>query len=273
MHTLMSCLAIALYLSAAILQWRAMRAPADSAPAGAGPLLLLSIAAVGAHGIAAFTGAIAENGLYLGLLPMISMIMWFVATLTVFRSLHAPIASLQLMVLIAAAAIVGIVTIAAPGPAQPQQVAPGLFAHIVLSVLAYSVLTIAALQAVALSLQESRLREHRFGAVLNSLPPLQTMDSMLFEMISVGFVLLSLAVAAGALYIEDFFGQHLAHKTVFSMAAWAMFGTLLIGRRRHGWRAGTAVRWTLWGFGFLLLAYVGSQWVLEFLVGDTNPGR
>ncbi len=266
----MSYVAIALYLLACASQWRGLQLAASGGIRLGSPVSVFGLAAVLIHGVAAFTGIVADAGLHLSLLPMVSVISWFVSGLAVINAFRHAAPSIMLMVFGTAIAVLLIGVIAGPDAVPPRQVPAGLFAHVLLSVLAYSVLTIAALHAVMLSLQESRLREHRFGGMLNSLPPLQTMEATLFELLTIGFALLTLAIGAGALYIEDFFAQHLAHKTFFSIAAWAMFGALLLGRWRYGWRAGTAVRWTLWGFGFLLLAYVGSQWVLQYVLA---PGQ
>jgi ABC-type uncharacterized transport system permease subunit len=89
---------------------------------------------------------------------------------------------------------------------------------------------------------------------------------LLFQMIAIGFVLLSLALLSGLLFLEDIFTQHLVHKTVLSSIAWAVFGILLWGRWRFGWRGRTAIRWTLSGFATLALAYFGSKLVLELLL-------
>jgi ABC-type uncharacterized transport system permease subunit len=92
------------------------------------------------------------------------------------------------------------------------------------------------------------------------------MENLLFQMLTAGFILLSLSLFSGILFLEDLFAQHLAHKTVFSIIAWLVFGTLLWGRWRFGWRGRTAIRWTLSGFFFLMLAYFGSKLVLEIVL-------
>jgi ABC-type uncharacterized transport system permease subunit len=89
---------------------------------------------------------------------------------------------------------------------------------------------------------------------------------LLFQLIGAGFVLLSLTLLTGALFVEDLFGQHLVHKTVLSFAAWVVFGALLFGRWRYGWRGRRAVRLTLIGMLVLLLAFFGSKFVLEIVL-------
>ena len=89
----------------------------------------------------------------------------------------------------------------------------------------------------------------------------------MFRLIGAGFGMLTLALLTGFVFVTNLFEQHLIQKTVLSLIAWVIFGTLLIGRIRYGWRGRRAVRWTLYGFGVLALAYFGSKFVLETLLG------
>lgn len=139
--------------------------------------------------------------------------------------------------------------------------------HVVIALSAYSVLAIAALQALVVAWQEHNLRRKRLSPSLRLLPPLSAMEDLLFQFIVAGFALLTLTVLSGALFIEDWMAQHLVHKTVLTIVAWVVFGVLVYGRWRFGWRGRTAVRWTLSGMGVLLLAFFGSKFVLEILLG------
>lgn len=141
-----------------------------------------------------------------------------------------------------------------------------LITHIVLSILAYSIITLASLQALALAAQESILHQHRLKSISIFMPPLQTMEKLLFEMIWLGFVLLTLSIASGFMFLENMFAQHLAHKTILSIIAWLIFGILLLGRGIQGWRGITATKWTISGFLALMLAYFGSKFVLEIIL-------
>src|SRR6185436_1151122 len=109
------------------------------------------------------------------------------------------------------------------------------------------------------------------GAGLIALPPLLTLEQLLFRLIGAAFVLLTLTLATGIAYSETLFGRALRfdHKTVFAVLSWLTFGGLLAGRWLHGWRGRTALRWTLTGFVLLILAYVGSRFVLEVILGRT----
>jgi len=92
------------------------------------------------------------------------------------------------------------------------------------------------------------------------------MEALLFELIAIGFIVLSIALATGFLYLDDMFAQHLAHKTILSILAWCTFATLLWGHFHFGWRGRVAVRWTIIGFTVLMLAYFGSKFVLELML-------
>ncbi len=139
-------------------------------------------------------------------------------------------------------------------------------AHILASIIAFSLLNIAALQAILLAIQNQQLKSHPPKRYLQAMPPIQIMESLLFQMIGAGLFFLSIALASGFIFLEDLFAQHLAHKTFFSVIAWLIFSSLLIGRSRYGWRGWTAIKWTLLGFLFLLLAYFGSKLVLEIIL-------
>jgi ABC-type uncharacterized transport system permease subunit len=138
--------------------------------------------------------------------------------------------------------------------------------HILTSIIAFSLLNIAALQAILLAIQDQQLKSHPPKRFIQSLPPLQTMESLLFQMLGTGIVFLTISLISGFLFIEDLFAQHLVHKTVLSILAWIIFTGLLIGRSRYGWRGQTAIQWTLIGFVLLLLAYFGSKLVLELIL-------
>jgi ABC-type uncharacterized transport system permease subunit len=144
--------------------------------------------------------------------------------------------------------------------------------HILTSMLAYSLLNIAALQAILLAFQDWHLRTHHASRFVRSLPPLQTMEALLFQLIAAGFVLLSISLLSGFIFVKNLFAQHLAHKTVLSILAWIVFAVLLGGRAWQGWRGQVAIRWTLGGFISLMLAYFGSKMVLEWFLNRTWNG-
>ncbi|MEO8459967.1 MAG: cytochrome c biogenesis protein CcsA, partial [Dokdonella sp.] len=165
-----------------------------------------------------------------------------------------------------AAALLAVDVFVAP-PTSPSNLDWQIKLHVTFALIAYSVLSIAALLAIFLALQERALRKHKIDSgLLRALPALTLTEALLFRLIAFGFVLLTLTLLSGALFVENLFAQHLVHKTVLSIAAWLVFGTLLFGRWRWGWRGRRAVQLTLIGMAVLLLAFFGSKFVLELVL-------
>lgn len=138
--------------------------------------------------------------------------------------------------------------------------------HAGLAITAFATLSITGVIAVQLSIQDHALRTHRYSRWFSGAPPLVQVEQLLFQLIAAGFVLLTLALVTGVLFVHDLLAQHLAHKTVLSLIAWCVFGTLLIGRVRSGWRGRRAVRFVIAGIVLLVLAYFGSKFVLELVL-------
>lgn len=228
-------------------------------------ILALGGVALPLHLLAVHAQIYQPGGLNLGLLPIISLVGWLIASLTIGMSLYKPVVSITIVSF--PMAILGtLLSLAFPtGTPVITTLSPGAESHILLSILAYSILTIAAAQAILIAIQDRQLRHHKRG-LMNALPPLQTMESLLFSLIWTGFALLSLAILSGFLTLDDLFAQHLAHKTLLTLAAWTVFAVLLAGRYSLGWRGNTAIRFTLWGFGLLLLGFYGSKLVLEMIL-------
>lgn len=147
-----------------------------------------------------------------------------------------------------------------------RDLSSSIAAHILLSISAYSVLFIAVGQAILIALQNRQLKQKHSQSVIRVLPPIQTMERALFDIIWIGMGLLSASIITGLMFYEDIFQQHLAHKSLFSIVAWVIFALLLTGRHVFGWRGRTAVRWTYSGFSFLMIGYFGSKFVLEFVL-------
>ena len=142
----------------------------------------------------------------------------------------------------------------------------GITAHIITSIVAFGVLSIAGVYAIFVALIDHLLRKHSLNRLVQSLPALEILEKLLFHLITVGFVMLTISLITGLLFINDLFGQHLAHKTLLSILAWLVFATLLWGRWKRGWRGRVAVRMTLAGIALLLLSYFGSKLILEVLL-------
>lgn len=146
--------------------------------------------------------------------------------------------------------------------------AAGFRIHLMLAMAAYSLFTLAALQALFMAVVEKRLHAGARAGPLAAMPPLLTLERVLFRFIGVGFVLLTATLITGFVFAEQVFGRafRFDHKTIFAIASWLIFAALLFGRWRFGWRGRIAIRWILAGFGVLLLAYVGTQFVLEVIL-------
>ncbi|WP_373182806.1 inner membrane protein YpjD [Halomonas campaniensis] len=160
-----------------------------------------------------------------------------------------------------------LLAIGLPSPERTNGLTPGIALHALSALLAFATLAIAAAQAVLLGLQNRALRHHHIRGIVQALPPLTTMERVLFELIWAGVALLTLSILSGFLFLDSMFAQHLAHKTTLSLAAWVIFSVLLYSHHRLGWRGMRAVRWTLGGCAVLLLAYFGSKFVLEVVLG------
>ncbi|MEJ2059747.1 MAG: cytochrome c biogenesis protein CcsA [Gammaproteobacteria bacterium] len=219
-----------------------------------------------AHGLNLYHLIVTGHGLNLRFFHALSLVAWLMAGLLLFSLRSRSLEPLGIVILPLAAVTMLLDQIFPEVRFTPEQSAIGLDVHIFVSLLAYSLLALAALQAVVLAVQDRHLHNHQPGGLIRLLPPLQHMEDLLFRMIGLGFVLLSLALLTGFYYLEDMFAQHVAHKTVLSIIAWLIFAVLLVGRWRFGWRGRTAVRWTLGGFLTLMLAYFGSKLVLEFIL-------
>jgi ABC-type uncharacterized transport system permease subunit len=258
--------AIVAYLSAATcFTWRLFGKDRERFPLRSVGLLLIFVGIV-LHGALLYQNTVTHIGINLGVLNAFSLITWTILLLLLISSLGKPVENLGIALLpLGALAIV----LEAQYPSihlLKDTAATGLTIHILVSLLSYSLLTLASVQAILLAIQDHHLHHRHPGGFIRALPPLQTMETLLFEMIGAGFVLLTLALVTGFAFLEDMFAQHLAHKTILSIIAWIVFGTLLWGRVRFGWRGQKALIWTLSGFVVLMLAYFGSKVVIELIL-------
>ncbi|TFH88295.1 cytochrome C biogenesis protein [Billgrantia azerbaijanica] len=204
-----------------------------------------------------------------GLMPGLSASAVVVTAIMVFLLLTVSLAKPVLNVAVGLFPLAGIallVAVGLPSPTRSGGLTPGIALHAISSALAFGLLVIAAMQAVLLGVQNQALRHHHTRGVVQALPPLTTMERLLFELIWAGMALLTLSIASGFAFVDNMFAQHLVHKTILSLAAWVIFAILLVSHHILGWRGMRAVRWTLVGCGVLLLAYFGSKFVLEVIL-------
>ena len=205
------------------------------------------------------------EGLNLGFFTSLSLIFWLISIQILLASLFRRIESLGIVIF----PLGGLLTSIASLQFYDHLIITdneAVKGHILVSVIAYSLITLGACQAGLLAWQDRSIRHHHPGGFIRFLPPLHDMETLMFQFLGFGFLCLSGSLLSGFIYLEDIFAQSLVHKTVLSIVGWVILGVLLFGRLRFGWRGKTAVRWTLSAFAFLMLAYFGSKLVLEFIL-------
>lgn len=228
-------------------------------------LILLWVMALGLHGWTILHHVWQAGSVSISFAAASSIVMWLCNLLLFITMLSRPLETLGIFVVPFTLSAM-LLPLLSPEQATSIHLNNGLGVHIFTSLLAYSMLTLAALQALLLALQNRHLHNHHPGGLIRTLPPLLDMEALLFKLILLGVILLSFGLLSGALYIDNLFAQHLVHKTILSIVAWIVFTVLLVGHWQYGWRGRIAIRWTLSGFFILMLAFFGSKFVLEFLV-------
>jgi ABC-type uncharacterized transport system permease subunit len=220
------------------------------------------------HGWLLYDGIFAAPELRFGFAQALSVMTWLAVLAYWSESLLYNLDGMEPLVLLAAAATVTLPAFF-PGLASSgaHAQATEFKLHLVLAMAAYGLFVIALVHALLMLAVERGLHSKRIGFAGN-LPPLLTLEHLLFRAIGAAFILLTLTLVTGIAFSETLFGRawRSDHKTIFAVLSWLTFGWLLVGRWRYGWRGRTAVRWTLGGFVLLVLAYVGSRFVLEVLL-------
>ena len=208
------------------------------------------------------------DGYNLGFFVVLSAIAWLTVLIYWVADLNHQLTSLQAFVLPPAAVFALLPASNSASHIVPSAESPLFLAHIGIALLAYSLFTFATLHALLMLIAERTLHNKPTLIKLPSFPPLMVMESLLFKIISAGFILLTITLISGMLFSEEIFGKPMQfnHKTVFSIASWFIYGWLLFGRFKYGWRGLKAIRWTLGGFVLLLLAYVGTKFILQFIL-------
>jgi ABC-type uncharacterized transport system permease subunit len=229
-------------------------------------VLIMGALATLFHGASWFLPVIQSGAQVFSFFSVGSLIALVISALITTSAIKKPLENLFLGIFPMAALLL-LLNLFAPASTPVQsQWGFGVTAHIVLSIIAYSILTIAAFQAVMLLVQNNQLKQKKLSGIMRILPPLQTMDRLLFEMLSVGTALLTLSILTGFVFLDNIFAQHLVHKSVFTLVAWGILSFLVFAHWRFGWRGNVASKWTLVGISFLILAYFGSKLVLEIIL-------
>lgn len=229
----------------------------------------LPLAPLTLHGYLLAQAVLLDGGISLGFAASVSAMAALTVLVYFVAAWFYPLAGLQSFVF-AFAGVAMLMQWGMPHPhILPLSGTPGFRLHLLMAFTAYGLLTVAALHAVLIALVEKHLHKPVPPRIVSGLPPLLTLENLLFRVIDIGFVILTLTLASGMLFSEQVYGRPFpfTHMTVFGIASWLIFGALLAGRRIRGWRGRTAIYWTLAGFTSLLLAYVGVKFVLEVLLG------
>ncbi|MCC1497271.1 inner membrane protein YpjD [Alcanivorax sp. 1008] len=254
--------ALILYVLASALaaqQLRSTNAPQRIGFLGLGTLALLF------HACALWHLIVSEQGVHLGLFPVTSLIGATGAAIVILSSLYRRLEWVSLMVFPFNAIFIAAALFIKTGY-QPGPLAHGIGSHVLFAILAFAVLAIATSQGILVLIQHYQLKNGHIRGVMRLFPPIQVMETMLFELLWAGVILLWLAIAAGFMFINDLFAQHVAHKALFTLISALLFSALLAGHQLLGWRGVTAVRLTVAAFALLLLGFFGSQLVLEVIL-------
>ena len=253
--------AIAFYLLASIFQMRSFSAERATNSA----VKFLASAAIFCHFLIVFPTIFDGTAYNFGLYSMLSLMALTIGVIVFLISFRRPISNLFLLIFPIAAVAVLLNTLFKNHSELKNTIDGGMALHIAMSVIAYSILTIATVQAAMLSFGDRMLRSRQL-TLIKSLPALETMEQMMFELLWVGLLFLTLSIASGFLFVEDFSGPGVIHHTVLAIAAWLVFALLALGRKYLGWRGLIASRWTVVGFVLLALGYFGSKFVMELLL-------
>lgn len=248
--------------------WREKNLPAAQSTAKgwerASVLIALAIQGFGLYG-----ALFRPDGMHFSFALALALMLWLAVLIYWAESLRSRIEGLQSLVLPIAAVCAVLPAIFPQTHVVSYAGNWGFKLHFVTAMLAYSLFTLSALHALFMGIVEQKLHSGALDRQISGLPPILAMEALLFQMIGVAFALLTVTVGSGVFFSEAIFGKPLAfdHKTVFAFAAWGIFAALLLGRRIYGWRGRIALRWTLSGFLLLFLAYIGSRFVSEVLLG------
>ncbi len=228
--------------------------------------LVLAVAAVAGHGWLLFSATLGTAHHSLSLSNTVSLTGLMLALLALSFAGQASWRGL-IAFFVATAGLTALLTAPQAGTADMDTPLWQFLSHVLVATLAWSMFAAAAALALLTAAKDRYLRIAGSTGWAASLPPLESMEKLMFGAIAAGFALLSLAIFSGLIFVEDLLAQHLTHKTVLTVLAWMVFAVLLFGRWRLGWRGRGAINWTVAGFGLLAVAYFGSRFILEVVLG------
>ena len=255
-------MSVAFTLAAAV----AYAVPAVGAARLPGPAARLALLAAWLLHAGALAAALLKNPPHFGFAPALSVTAWLVLTVyAIEREMFPQLQARWALSALGSAAV--LLALVFPGSPLHVTASPWLPLHLALGVASYGLFAAAVLHAWLMTRAEKQIRQ---AAEPQAGVPLLTLERLTFRFATAGFILLSATLLAGLFFGETLYGPgHMArwdHKTVFSVLAWVVFAFLLLGRTRFGWRGRKAVRVLYTGSILLLLAYVGSRFVLEVIL-------
>lgn len=264
-HDLPLILAAVLYMASAGLLYYSISTRSGSSQSAA---FWLAVAGGLSHSFAQYTHWFGAEEPDVSIAPLLSLCALVIILVLITSSLSRKRLFTAGLVALPIAAMVTLLEMVMPHqPFQLHEMSGGFAVHLVSSVLAFGLLAIAGLYAFFVFVIDHFLRRHHLNPIVRSLPPLEVLESLLFRLITAGFLMLTVSLVSGIIFINDIFAQHLVHKTILSILTWLVFGVLLFGRWRYGWRGSLAVRMTLAGVILLILSYFGTKLVLEVILG------
>jgi ABC-type uncharacterized transport system permease subunit len=259
----------ALYIGATVIL---RRATAGNSEKGRRMALGVCAAAVLVNGLVQYQAwmnqplAVIDVATVMSLCSLVLVVLWMLTLFTRHGVIESGLLALPI------AALANLLDAVFPGPSIGQESGlanfdPGTVLHVVSSIVAFGVLSLAGVYAILALAIDHSLKKHQLSRLVQNLPPLDKLEHLEFTLIATGFVLLTISLGSGLLFVNNLMAQHLVHKTVLSFMAWFVFGGLLLGRWLKGWRGSLAVRLALAGIVLLLLSYFGSKLVLEVILG------
>tara|TARA_R110001583_G_scaffold89294_2_gene230606 strand:- start:11158 stop:11946 length:789 start_codon:yes stop_codon:yes gene_type:complete len=229
-------------------------------------IIAFSSVALLSHAAWLYQNILLIDGQNLPILNVVSMVSFIIAVLSL--AINKKINTVVLLPIVYGFNIINFIAVAyLPSHYITHlEVNPEIGSHIILALLAYAMMIIASLFALQLAYVNYRLKKHKSPVAAINLPPLMTLEKSLFQFILIGFVLLTCTLITGFIFLDDMFARESAHKAVLTLIAWLIYGVLLWGHFKKGWRGRLVIYITIVGSSLLTLAYFGSRFVREIIL-------
>ncbi len=253
-------LASLLYFWASSYIWRKIQNPTQSEIHSR--IIKIVLIAVLLHAYALNNTIWAETYIHFNLGNGLSLVALLGSAILLFTHLNKPTETLGIFIY----PLAGLSTLLPMIMDEPILLPLELGSHVLISTAAYSIMGIATAQAILYSIQEKNFKAKKLSKLMLALPPLQVMESTLIQLLRIGFIFLTFALISGVFFVENLFEQHLIHKTFFAILAWFVYGLFLFGHSKYGWRGQTAARYSIWAYFLLILSYIGTSIILQFII-------